>query len=151
MTAFALVLLCAPDSPLDSEVGEERTAKTEQEGAPEERRKRSLLAALEQIGRREEEEEEEDEGDFQVPQQEDNSGFSVNKCILGAIILLGLGTIFLSGKHQIMTAFMNRVVMSSWTDFEHVKVKRNYRNSGVNVGCSETEVYYTCRCPHGPG
>ncbi|XP_072250362.1 pre-B-cell leukemia homeobox interacting protein 1b isoform X2 [Leuresthes tenuis] len=84
------------DSPLDSEVGEERTAKTEQEGAPEERRKRSLLAALEQIGRREEEEEE-DEGEFQVPRQEDDSGFSVNKCILGAIILLGLGTIFLSG------------------------------------------------------
>ncbi|KAM4580008.1 pre-B-cell leukemia homeobox interacting protein 1b isoform 2-T2 [Odontesthes bonariensis] len=85
------------DSPVDSEVVEERTAKTEQEGTPEESRKRSLLVALEQIGRREEDEEGEDEREFQVPQQEDDSGFSVNKCILGAIILLGLGTIFLSG------------------------------------------------------
>ncbi|KAM9724522.1 pre-B-cell leukemia homeobox interacting protein 1b isoform 2-T2 [Menidia menidia] len=81
------------DSPVDSEISEDRTEKTDE--APDERRKRSLLAALEQIGRREEEEEEEEE--YQVPQREEDSGFSVNKCILGAIILLGLGTIFLSG------------------------------------------------------
>lgn len=62
------------------------------------RRRRSLLAALEGIGRAEEEEEKEE--DFQLPRQQEESGFSVNKCILAALILLGLGTIFLSGKYQ---------------------------------------------------
>lgn len=77
-------------------MGEERTGE---EGEPEVRRRRSLLAALERIGRTEvEEEEEEREEVFQVPQREEYSGFSVNKCILGAVILLGLGTIFFSGK-----------------------------------------------------
>ncbi|XP_023264669.1 pre-B-cell leukemia transcription factor-interacting protein 1 isoform X4 [Seriola lalandi dorsalis] len=82
------------DSPVDSEVGEERAERTEEEGESEVRR-RSLLAALERIGRAEEEEEGEEE--FQLPQREEDSGFSVNKCILGAVILLGLGTIFFSG------------------------------------------------------
>ncbi|XP_075965130.1 pre-B-cell leukemia homeobox interacting protein 1b isoform X3 [Anarhichas minor] len=78
----------------DSLVGEGTTEETGEE--PELRRRRSLLAALERIGRTEEEEEGEEE--FQLPRQEDdNSGFSVNKCILGAVILLGLGTIFFSG------------------------------------------------------
>ncbi|TMS10660.1 hypothetical protein E3U43_019653 [Larimichthys crocea] len=81
------------DSPVDSEVGEERTEKTGEEGESEVRR-RSLLAALERVGRTEEEEEIEEE--FQLPQRDDGSGFSVNKCILGAVILLGLGTIFFS-------------------------------------------------------
>ncbi|KAM6909976.1 pre-B-cell leukemia homeobox interacting protein 1b isoform 2-T2 [Xenentodon cancila] len=76
-------------------LSEERSEKTGEQGEPEERRRRSLLAALEQIGRREDEDEEEVE-EFQVPQREDDSGFSVNKCILGAVILLGLGTIFFS-------------------------------------------------------
>ncbi|XP_029307598.1 pre-B-cell leukemia homeobox interacting protein 1b isoform X2 [Cottoperca gobio] len=83
------------DSPVDSEVGEERTEKTGEEAEPEVRRRRSLLAALERIGRAEEEEEREEE--FQLPQREEDSGFSVNKCMLGAVILLGLGAIFLSG------------------------------------------------------
>ncbi|XP_036823411.1 pre-B-cell leukemia transcription factor-interacting protein 1 isoform X2 [Oncorhynchus mykiss] len=62
------------------------------------RRRGSLLAALERIGRKEEEEEEE-ENEFQIPQQreQEETGFSLNKCILGAVILLGLGTIFFSG------------------------------------------------------
>ncbi|XP_062255051.1 pre-B-cell leukemia homeobox interacting protein 1b isoform X2 [Platichthys flesus] len=84
------------DSPVDSEVGEERTERKEEEAEPEVRRRRtSLLAALDRVGRTEEEEEREEE--FQVPQRDDDSGFSVNKCMLGAIILLGLGTIFFSG------------------------------------------------------
>ncbi|XP_076592814.1 pre-B-cell leukemia homeobox interacting protein 1b isoform X2 [Chaetodon auriga] len=82
------------DSPVDSQVGEERTEKIGEGGEPEVRRRRSLLAALERIGRTEEEEEGEEE--FQLPQREEDSGFSVNKCILGAVILLGLGTIFFS-------------------------------------------------------
>ncbi|XP_039663025.1 pre-B-cell leukemia homeobox interacting protein 1b isoform X2 [Perca fluviatilis] len=81
------------DSPVDSEVGEERTEKTGEEA--EARRRRTLLAALERIGRTEEEEEGEEV--FQLPQREEDSGFSVNKCILVAVILLGLGTIFFSG------------------------------------------------------
>uniref|UniRef100_A0A3Q3M1N1 Pre-B-cell leukemia homeobox interacting protein 1b n=1 Tax=Mastacembelus armatus TaxID=205130 RepID=A0A3Q3M1N1_9TELE len=85
----------------DSEVGEERTEKTGEEEEPEVRRRRSLLATLERIGRSEEEEEGEEE--FQLPRREEESGFSLNKCILGAVILLGLGTIFFSGKHHYMT------------------------------------------------
>lgn len=73
----------------------ERTEKAGEEGESEVRKRRSLLASLEQIGRREEEDEVEE---FQLPQREDDSGFSVNKCILGALILLGLGTIFFSGR-----------------------------------------------------
>ncbi|XP_034554393.1 pre-B-cell leukemia homeobox interacting protein 1b isoform X2 [Notolabrus celidotus] len=83
------------DSRVDSVVAEEQPEKTEEEGEPEVRRRRSLLAALDRIGKREEEEEGEEE--FQLPPRDDDSGFSVNKCILGAVILLGLGTIFLSG------------------------------------------------------
>eukprot|EP00063_Salmo_salar_P031870 XP_014006705.1 PREDICTED: pre-B-cell leukemia transcription factor-interacting protein 1-like [Salmo salar] len=81
------------DSHLEAEVvGEE-------EGVSGVRRRRgSLLAALERIGREEEEEEEEEE-EFRSPQQreQEETGFSLNKCILGAVILLGLGTIFFSG------------------------------------------------------
>ncbi|XP_042163170.1 pre-B-cell leukemia transcription factor-interacting protein 1-like isoform X2 [Oncorhynchus tshawytscha] len=70
----------------------------EEEGVSGVRRRRgSLLAALERIGRKEEEEEEE-EDEFRIPQQrkQEETGFSLNKCILGAVILLGLGTIFFS-------------------------------------------------------
>uniref|UniRef100_A0A4W5KS81 Pre-B-cell leukemia homeobox interacting protein 1b n=1 Tax=Hucho hucho TaxID=62062 RepID=A0A4W5KS81_9TELE len=91
------LFLPGPDSHLEAEVvGEE---KGEEEGVSGVRRRRgSLLAALERIGREEEEEEEEDE--FRIPQQreQEESGFSLNKCILGAVILLGLGTIFFSGE-----------------------------------------------------
>ncbi|MED6250439.1 hypothetical protein ATANTOWER_007498 [Ataeniobius toweri] len=74
----------------ESGVGEERSEKKGEKAEPEERRKKSLL---EQIGRREEEEVEEE---FQVPQRENDSVFSLNKCIVAALILLGLGTIFFS-------------------------------------------------------
>ncbi|XP_031693158.1 pre-B-cell leukemia transcription factor-interacting protein 1 isoform X2 [Oncorhynchus kisutch] len=80
------------DSHLEAEVVGE-----EEEGVSGVRRRRgSLLAALERIGRKEEEEEDEDE--FRIPQQreQEETGFSLNKCILGAVILLGLGTIFFS-------------------------------------------------------
>lgn len=83
---------------LEPAVGEPRPVKTAEEAEPELRRRRSLLAALERIGRTEEEEEKEE--DFRFPQREEDSGFSVNKCILGAVILLGLGTIFFSGRHR---------------------------------------------------
>ncbi|XP_066538953.1 pre-B-cell leukemia homeobox interacting protein 1b isoform X2 [Hoplias malabaricus] len=43
------------------------------------------------------EEEEGEEETFRPPHREDDIGFSLNKCIFGAIILLGLGTIFFSG------------------------------------------------------
>ncbi|KAJ0000431.1 hypothetical protein NQD34_012273 [Periophthalmus magnuspinnatus] len=63
------------------------------ETEPELRRRR--LEALEKIGQRDEEEEAEE--DFQLPQRDEDSGITLNKCILGAVILLGLGTIFMSG------------------------------------------------------
>lgn len=87
--------LTVSNSPVASEVSEERRGER---GEPEQRRKKSLLAALEQIGSKEEEEEEEEEEEFQVPQQENNSIFSLNKCILGAVLLLVFGTIFFSGE-----------------------------------------------------
>ncbi|XP_029361257.1 pre-B-cell leukemia homeobox interacting protein 1b isoform X2 [Echeneis naucrates] len=79
----------------DLVVDEEQAERTPEEGQPEVRRRRSLLAALERIGKADDEDEVEEE--FQLPQREEESGFSVNKCILGAVILLGLGTIFFSG------------------------------------------------------
>lgn len=69
----------------------------EQKTAEEARRRRSLLAALERIGRTEEEEEKEEE--LPPPQRDEESGFTVNKCILGAVILVGIGTVFFSGMH----------------------------------------------------
>lgn len=60
------------------------------------------MAALERIGRTEEDEEVEEE--FRLPQRGDDdndSGFSVNKCILAVVILIGLGTIFFSGRHPL--------------------------------------------------
>ncbi|XP_058602757.1 pre-B-cell leukemia homeobox interacting protein 1b isoform X3 [Onychostoma macrolepis] len=44
-----------------------------------------------------EDDEEGEEEDFQPPQREEETVFSLNKCILAAVILLGLGTIFFSG------------------------------------------------------
>uniref|UniRef100_A0A3B4A0V4 Pre-B-cell leukemia homeobox interacting protein 1b n=1 Tax=Periophthalmus magnuspinnatus TaxID=409849 RepID=A0A3B4A0V4_9GOBI len=66
------------------------------ETEPELRRRR--LEALEKIGQCDEEEEAEE--DFQLPQRDEDSGITLNKCILGAVILLGLGTIFMSGKER---------------------------------------------------
>lgn len=97
--------LTVSDAPVGSEVNEDRTQKTEKKES-EERRKKSLLAALEQIGREEEDEEEE----FQELQQETDGVFSLNKCILGAVLLLALGTLFFSGKHHFL---MRRHVSTS--------------------------------------
>ncbi|KAF7653908.1 hypothetical protein LDENG_00077330 [Lucifuga dentata] len=83
------------DFPVGSEVKEEETGNTGEEEESEGRRRRSLLTNLERIGRKEEEEEGEEE--FQLPPREEDSGLSLNKCILGAVILLGIGTIFFSG------------------------------------------------------
>ncbi|XP_061676766.1 pre-B-cell leukemia homeobox interacting protein 1b [Syngnathoides biaculeatus] len=59
--------------------------------------RKRLLASLERIGRIEEEEEGEEEL-FQLPRQREHDNmFSLNKCILGAVILVGLGTILFSG------------------------------------------------------
>ncbi|RVE62712.1 hypothetical protein OJAV_G00159740 [Oryzias javanicus] len=85
----------SPGSPDVGEEGAEKTREVGEQQQQEEKRRKSLLSALEQIGRREEEEEEEE--DFQMPQREDDSVLSLNKCILGAVILLGIGTIFFSG------------------------------------------------------
>ncbi|KAK0147594.1 hypothetical protein N1851_012925 [Merluccius polli] len=82
------------DPPVEEEKGrDDREVEEEVEVS-----RRSLLASLEQIGRTEEEDEDEEEAEeeFQLPRRDDDSGFSVNKCILGAVILLGLGTIFFS-------------------------------------------------------
>lgn len=93
ITGMTLFVFTASD--VATEGGEQKPLKAAGEVGPQLRRRRSLLASLERIGRAEEEEEREEE--FQLPRQQEDSGFSVNKCILAALILLGLGTIFFSG------------------------------------------------------
>lgn len=91
-----LCVLTASDATVATEGGGQKAAA---EVGPQLRRRRSLLASLERIGRAEEEEEREEE--FRLPRQQEDSGFSVNKCILAALILLGLGTIFFSGINSL--------------------------------------------------
>ncbi|KAM9782798.1 pre-B-cell leukemia homeobox interacting protein 1b [Neosynchiropus ocellatus] len=62
---------------------------------------------LERIGRTEEEEEVEE--DFQLPRREEESWLTLNKCILGAVLLVGLGTIFLSGVFMDLDEESDRV------------------------------------------
>lgn len=90
-----LFVFTASDATVATEGGEQKPVKAAGGVGPQLRRRRSLLASLERIGRAEEEEEREEE--FRLPRQQGDSGFSVNKCILAALILLGLGTIFFSG------------------------------------------------------
>lgn len=94
-----LFVFTASDATAATEGGEQEPLKAAGEVGPQLRRRRSLLASLERIGRAEEEEEREEE--FQLPRQQEDSGFSVNKCILAALILLGLGTIFFSGINSL--------------------------------------------------
>lgn len=96
---FMFFIFTASESSVTPEAAEQKPGKAAGEVGPQLRRRRSLLAALEQIGRAEEEEEKEEE--FQVPRQQEDSGFSVNKCILAALILLGLGTVFFSGINSL--------------------------------------------------
>ncbi|XP_077382477.1 pre-B-cell leukemia homeobox interacting protein 1b isoform X2 [Festucalex cinctus] len=87
----------------ESDLRSKHTESSEQPGSDEEwskdtesERKR-LLASLERIGKIDEEEEGEDE-EFQLPRHRgDDNMFSLNKCILGAVILLALGTVLFSG------------------------------------------------------
>uniref|UniRef100_A0A672QRF2 Golgin subfamily A member 6-like protein 22 n=1 Tax=Sinocyclocheilus grahami TaxID=75366 RepID=A0A672QRF2_SINGR len=58
------------------------------------KRKISHLGSLDKTEAEDDEEGEEE--DFQPPQREEETVFSLNKCILAAVILLGLGTIFFS-------------------------------------------------------
>ncbi|XP_061838556.1 pre-B-cell leukemia homeobox interacting protein 1b [Nerophis lumbriciformis] len=80
----------------DSQCLDEEKAAESKEQADTEEKRRTLLASLERIGRIDEEEEEGEE-EFQLPQREDDSMFSLNRCILGAVILVSLGTILFSG------------------------------------------------------
>ncbi|XP_016327301.1 pre-B-cell leukemia homeobox interacting protein 1b isoform X3 [Sinocyclocheilus anshuiensis] len=59
------------------------------------KRKISHLGSLDKTEAEDDEEGEEE--DFQPPPREQETVFSLNKCILAAVILLGLGTIFFSG------------------------------------------------------
>lgn len=63
------------------------------------KRKISHLSSLDKTEADDDDEEGEEE-DFQPPQREEETVFSLNKCILAAVILLGLGTIFFSGEHE---------------------------------------------------
>ncbi|XP_077430731.1 pre-B-cell leukemia homeobox interacting protein 1b [Vanacampus margaritifer] len=87
----------------ESDLLSKHTECSEQPGSSEERaedtesERKRLLASLERIGRIDEEEEGEEE-EFQLPRHRvDENMFSLNKCILGAVILVALGTILFSG------------------------------------------------------
>uniref|UniRef100_A0A3P8USE5 Pre-B-cell leukemia homeobox interacting protein 1b n=1 Tax=Cynoglossus semilaevis TaxID=244447 RepID=A0A3P8USE5_CYNSE len=79
--------------PTSAKQEEETSERPEKGEDPELRRRKTLLASLEEIGTKLEEEREQ----FQVPQREEDGGITLNKCIICAVILLGLGTIFISG------------------------------------------------------
>lgn len=73
--------------------------ETVNEGDGLRRRNVSVLTPLYHRDEQQEEEEAEEE-QFRHPLREGEGdiGFTLNKCIFGALILLGLGTIFFSGK-----------------------------------------------------
>ncbi|KAA0703206.1 hypothetical protein E1301_Tti006997 [Triplophysa tibetana] len=71
--------------------------KKEKEGDGLRKRKITHLGSLDQGRTEAEDDEEAEEEEFQLPHGEDEKVFSLNKCILAALILLGLGTIFFSG------------------------------------------------------
>ncbi|XP_050986501.1 pre-B-cell leukemia homeobox interacting protein 1b isoform X3 [Labeo rohita] len=113
--SYTHISLTSGTSPLPASVGQERDwfksdedslRKTSTEESKEvletngkegdglRKRKISHLGSLDKP---EAEDDEEAEEDFQPPQREEETVFSLNKCILAAVILLGLGTIFFSG------------------------------------------------------
>ncbi|XP_028830897.1 pre-B-cell leukemia homeobox interacting protein 1b isoform X2 [Denticeps clupeoides] len=59
------------------------------------RRRVSLLGSLDQ--HKKDNDDEDEVEDYQAPPQDEDMGLSLNKCIVAAVILLGLGTIFFSG------------------------------------------------------
>lgn len=64
------------------------------------KRKISQLGTLDKTEADDDDDEEGEEEGFQPPQREEETVFSLNKCILASVILLGLGTIFFSGEHE---------------------------------------------------
>lgn len=101
-----LPLLCSLCVRSDSLQESVPTAEGESEGDGLRRRNVSLLGSLDRRGKdgevevEEEEEEEEGEEYRPPPAREEETGLSLNKCILGAVLLLGLGTIFFSGEFR---------------------------------------------------
>ncbi|XP_018593871.2 pre-B-cell leukemia transcription factor-interacting protein 1-like isoform X2 [Scleropages formosus] len=87
-----LARLQVSDSPYDSELGEVRGA----EGDRLRKRKVRPLGPLDKTEKQADEDEDEEEEYRPIQQVEEHGGFSLNKCILGALILLGLGTILFS-------------------------------------------------------
>lgn len=89
---------------------------------------------------------EEEREQFQVPQREEDGGITLNKCIICAVILLGLGTIFISGKNHLFTHCERRKYLFLHNVIGIINVKRSRDETDSN-----TEVYDACRCLHGPG
>ncbi|XP_077067114.1 pre-B-cell leukemia homeobox interacting protein 1b isoform X2 [Siphateles boraxobius] len=90
-------------SPLPASVFQERESLRKTEGVLETNRKegddfrRRKISHLGSLDKTETEDDEEgEEEDFQPPQREEETVFSLNKCIIASVILLGLGTIFFS-------------------------------------------------------
>jgi len=70
------------------------------------KRKISHLGSLDKTEAEDDEEGEEE--DFQLPQREEETVFSLNKCLLASVILLGLGTIFFSGEQEAFFLFWSK-------------------------------------------
>lgn len=57
------------------------------------------------------EEEEEEEVEFKLEKKEEKPWFSLNKCIVGAVVLLFLGSLFLSGEFPSIPTDLSRVLL----------------------------------------
>lgn len=91
---------------VDFKPGVQLPGNKEKEGDGLRKRKITHLGSLDQGKTEAEDDEEGDEEEFQLPQREDEKVFSLNKCILAALILLGLGTIFFSGEYDSRRLFL---------------------------------------------
>ncbi|KAI4874472.1 hypothetical protein NFI96_030525, partial [Prochilodus magdalenae] len=80
------------------------------------RRKVSLVTPVDH--RDDDEEDEGEEEPYRPPQRENDTGFSLNKCIFGAVILLGLGTIFFSESDADVTELKNPELQKDWLNLQ---------------------------------
>ncbi|XP_072536562.1 pre-B-cell leukemia homeobox interacting protein 1b isoform X2 [Salminus brasiliensis] len=103
------------ESTPDVEVSEEQ----DNEGDGLRRRKVPQLSPVDH--RDDDEEEEGEEEPFRPPRRDDDVGFSLNKCIFGAVILLGLGTIFFSEGDADVQELKNPELPKEWLNLEASK------------------------------
>lgn len=92
-----------------------------------------------------------EEEEFNLPQREEEKVFSLNKCILAALILLGLGTIFFSGEYDAYEAPVFLLIGGSWRTHMNSDLKTKIFNMvRLHVLCYE-ESCDSRHCTYGVG